>query len=286
MFGGLLGPIGGKFAVKDQIAEMRARFTEELDYRHEAARQREFAGFFDGHPRVRVPAVIDALSARRVLTTELATGLSFDEACTRSEGERRAWAETLWTFVFESLLVHGLFNADPHPGNYLFAEDGRVWFLDFGCTRRVRPKKVVLVRAAHTAAAVDRDTDGLFTAAAEMMELNARGEQGRLGREYIELCFAPLMARGECRITREYTSRLYADMKENARVMLRGKREDFAPLPAEWLFFNRLQLGFYSVLARLDVAVDYNAIERRTLEIGSPPGRASRLSASRASRAP
>ena len=38
-----------------------------------------------------------------------------------------------------------------------------------------------------------------------------------------------------------------------------------APGCRMWLFFNRLQLGFYSVLARLDVDVDYNALDMELL---------------------
>ena len=40
-----------------------------------------------------------APSARRVITTELVRGMSFDEAAARSPEERRVWAETLWRFV-------------------------------------------------------------------------------------------------------------------------------------------------------------------------------------------
>src|SRR5438445_12490152 len=45
-FAGLFGPLSSKFAAGDQLDELRARFTEELDYRHEAAAQRAFAEFF------------------------------------------------------------------------------------------------------------------------------------------------------------------------------------------------------------------------------------------------
>lgn len=38
------------------------------------------------------------------------------------------------------------------------------------------------------------------------------------------------------------------------------------PMPTEILFMNRLQFGFYSVLARLDVDVDYAAIEAEFLK--------------------
>ena len=37
-------------------------------------------------------------------------------------------------------------------------------------------------------------------------------------------------------------------------------KEVFA-MPPEMLFMNRLQFGFYSVLARLDVEVDYAKVE-------------------------
>ena len=38
--------------------------------------------------------------------------------------------------------------------------------------------------------------------------------------------------------------------------------EQFFTMPPEMLFVNRLQFGFYSVLARLDVDVDYATVER------------------------
>ena len=44
-------------------------------------------------------------------------------------------SEIIYRFVFSSILEHGMFNGDPHPGNYLFADDGSVTFLDFGCVK-------------------------------------------------------------------------------------------------------------------------------------------------------
>ncbi|NUQ75648.1 MAG: AarF/ABC1/UbiB kinase family protein [Polyangiaceae bacterium] len=270
MITALAGPVGDKFAAKDQLGEMRARFLEELDYRHEAARQRTFAERFAGHERVRIPEVVEERSSRRVLTTMLAEGIRFDEACARSEAERVAWAETLWMFVMEGVLRHGLFNADPHPGNYLFIDSpeatGEVWFLDFGCTRTLRPEKVELVREAHRASVLRQDAGALGELFSEMLDMPAEGEGARIGREYLKLCYAPILTTGKFHITKEYTTKLFHDLREGAKAALRGSRDEFTPLPSEWLFFNRLQLGFYSVLARLDVPVDYGAVERKILE--------------------
>ena len=41
--------------------------------------------------------------------------------------------------------------------------------------------------------------------------------------------------------------------------------DEFFSMPPDMLFVNRLQFGFYSVLARLDVEVDYAAVERAFL---------------------
>ncbi len=266
MLGGLLGPLGGKFGVRDHLAEMRARFGEELDYRHEAARQAEFARIWQGDSRVRIPAVVPERSSRRVLTSELALGLDFEGACSADERDRAAWAATLWRFVFGSFLGHGLFNADPHPGNYLFAPDGAVWFLDFGCTRALPPERVVFSVKAHEAA-TRGDEDALAHAMEELLRIPP-GDQRRRVRSYVRACFAPLLARGPYRITRPYCKALFDELVEHAFGMARGSRKEFAPLPADLLFLNRLQFGFYSVLARLDVEVDYAAVERQVLDLG------------------
>jgi predicted unusual protein kinase regulating ubiquinone biosynthesis (AarF/ABC1/UbiB family) len=269
MMTALLGPLGSRLAMKDQVREMKDRFEEELDYRHEAGRQSEFGALFEGDARVLVPKVVEDRSARRVLTTELVSGVGFDAACAAPEGARRAWAETLWRFVFKSLLQHALFNADPHPGNYLFVDAeggkaGKAWFLDFGCTRRILPAQARLVRAGHRAA-IAGDERGLCEAMLENFKMRAGTEGARLGAEYVVRCFAPILHRGPYKITHEYARGLMDGMRENFHAMRRGAKDQFSSLPPEWLFFNRLQLGFYSVLARLDVAVDYRAADASVL---------------------
>src|SRR5439155_24709257 len=86
-------------------------------------------------------------------------------------------------------------------------------------------------------------------------------EQRRWGRQYLLDCFLPLRTRGSFRMRRTFTKKLFDDMVSFAIAFATAKKGDFKALPAEWIFFNRLQLGFYSVLARLDAEVDYAGIE-------------------------
>lgn len=124
------------------VEELRERLIEELDYTLEAENQRFFADAYRDHPFIDVPEVVDALSTRRVLTTELADGVKFDEMLTWSQDERDLAAETIFRFVFRSMYGLHAFNGDPHPGNYLFRPGGHVVFLDFGLVKRFTEDEV------------------------------------------------------------------------------------------------------------------------------------------------
>src|SRR6202042_1837042 len=102
------------------IAELRDRVLEELDYRREAENQRLVAAYYDGHPTIFVPKIVDELSTRRLVTSELADGARFAGLGQGSQEERDLAAETIYRFTFRSLYDVHAFNGDPHPGNYLF----------------------------------------------------------------------------------------------------------------------------------------------------------------------
>jgi ABC1 atypical kinase-like domain len=110
MFDGLLGVMGGqRFDAAAIFATVRARFREELDYGLEAQRQVEFAALHQGDPTILVPRVFFERCSRRVLTTELMRGESFEEACAAPEARRRAHCEALFRFVFRTQLVGATF---------------------------------------------------------------------------------------------------------------------------------------------------------------------------------
>ena len=83
-------------------------------------------------------------SGRRVITSELIVGQTLREVCAAAPQELRDhYGVALNRAMFVSIYGHQLFNADPHPGNYLFLPNGRVAFLDFGCVQRY-PRETVL----------------------------------------------------------------------------------------------------------------------------------------------
>jgi predicted unusual protein kinase regulating ubiquinone biosynthesis (AarF/ABC1/UbiB family) len=122
--------------VKPLLAELRERMVEELDYRAEAGNQRAFAKAFDGDDHVMVPKVV--ASAPMVLVTEWVTGTALAAIIRDGDQAARDHAGTrLSEFHFSSPAKTGLLHADPHPGNFMLTEDGRLCVLDFGAAARL-----------------------------------------------------------------------------------------------------------------------------------------------------
>jgi predicted unusual protein kinase regulating ubiquinone biosynthesis (AarF/ABC1/UbiB family) len=122
--------------------EIRARVEEELDYVLEAANQRAAHEAFAGHPFVVIPAVIDELSAGHVLVTEFVDGAGFEEMRGLPQPERDRIGEIVYRFYCGSLFRLHRFSGDPHPGNLLRLDDGRIAFLDFGLVKQMDPEHV------------------------------------------------------------------------------------------------------------------------------------------------
>lgn len=255
----LVGAAGPKTMDTVRIfEEIRTRFREELDYELEAQRQEEFRTLHAGDDKIRIPQVVPERCSRRVLTSELCHGTSLEDAAAESEPARRAHAETLWRFVFKGNLVGGAFNADPHPGNYLFGPDGTVTFLDFGCIQPIEGKRLDDARQLHLAALAGEEQ--AFAERCKILLETRGGAYERAAIDYSRKCFEPLFS-PPFRITRPYVTELVEGVRA-MKSLLFQKDGNVVPLPEGMVFINRLQFGFYSVLARLDVEADYARVER------------------------
>jgi predicted unusual protein kinase regulating ubiquinone biosynthesis (AarF/ABC1/UbiB family) len=262
---GLVSGLGPKSLNAHAVYEViRERFREELDYRLEAQNVAFFSELHRGDSRVHIPRVIPSHSSRRVLTTEFASGMTLEQIEQAPEPLRRQLCEVLWRFVFKGNLVGGRFNADPHPGNYIFRSDGSISFLDFGCVQVLDPDHVLHARAAHRAA-LARDEAAFRRHIITL--LGTRGgsyEETALG--FSRACFEPMFA-SPFNVSRGYVAELSGHIAGLKKGMF-AKDKSFVQLPPNMIFLNRLQFGFYSVLARLDVTVDYAAVEREFLPEG------------------
>ena len=120
--------------------EIRERIIEELDYELEASNHRTMARLYRDHPFIVIPPVVTSLSRERVIVSELVTGEGFEKIRTEPDEVRDRIGEIVFRFYYGSMFRHGRFSGDPHPGNMILLEDGKVAFLDFGLFKSVDPE--------------------------------------------------------------------------------------------------------------------------------------------------
>ena len=106
----------------------------ELDFQYEARTIELFRRNFRRDRGVHIPVVHAGLSSPRVLTLEYIDGvlLSDPERLERAKVDRRRIAEVGARYVMAQIFQHGVYNADPHPANFIVRADGILAPVDFG----------------------------------------------------------------------------------------------------------------------------------------------------------
>ena len=118
--------------VQELAEEVTERIHEELDYELEADNTRTVARAHRGHPFIVIPGVVTDLCRPHVIVMDFMRGVSHEEIARRDQATRDRAAEMIFRFYFGCMYRHRAFSGDPHPGNSLLLEDGRMAFLDFG----------------------------------------------------------------------------------------------------------------------------------------------------------
>lgn len=235
------------------VDELRSRILEECDYVAEANNQRELAALYASDRDVHVPGVFAERSSRRVLTTELVDAMRFsDFVKTAPQRSKDRAGEVIFRTCFSSLFRHGLFNGDPHPGNYLFHPDGKVTFLDFGCVRRF-DEKFIETWKDFARGALDGDRKGFPD------RFRALGMVGREKSfdfdhqwEITRNLYIPFTQREPFfTYTDDYVRASYG------LILFDNPNQRRSSMPAEWLFLNRLQWGMNAVLASLSATAPW-----------------------------
>ena len=135
--------IGRRLRFSDWVNEFRKTLLAELDYRTEAENLDRFNQHFSGYPELFVPTPLWDMTRQRVLTMELVAGTKATDLGGISRTERKLGhlATALMRGYLDQVFVHGEIHADPHPGNLLVTDDGRLALLDLGMVAHVPPKQ-------------------------------------------------------------------------------------------------------------------------------------------------
>jgi ubiquinone biosynthesis protein len=119
--------------------EFSRTVRRELDFRDELRRIEQFREAFANDPRVVIPEPHADLSAAQVLTLQWIDGakLSDPDFATTTDADLSQVARHGAEVFLEMIFDHGLYHADPHPGNLLVLPGGVIGLLDFGMVGRI-----------------------------------------------------------------------------------------------------------------------------------------------------
>ncbi|MSM41432.1 MAG: AarF/ABC1/UbiB kinase family protein [Geobacter sp.] len=182
----------------DNLADLEQMLLMETDYEQEACFGKQARSLFTEADLIVAPKVYEDYSTKRVLTTEYLRGCHLNEFLARnpSQAERDRFTHLLTVATFRVFYRLRWLPADPHPGNFIFMDDGRLGMIDFGCTR------------------VLSDADWLLSW--ESIEAGLNRDQPRLNRAIAKAC-------------------LFDDPQEMSAHHLKTIREGFEWFMEPWL---------------------------------------------------
>ncbi len=123
----------------------------ECDFRNEVRNSQNFQKAHRSLEFITIPAPIEALCTDRVLISEWVDGKSPNQLVvdgSNTDGQVLNLVRMGIQCSLSQLLVTGCMHGDPHSGNLLLTEDGRLCYLDFGLLVYVPPDERLAMMAA------------------------------------------------------------------------------------------------------------------------------------------
>ncbi len=178
---GLVAKREPNFDYRAIVNEIGGQVPLELDFEREAALTKQVKANLAQYEGIVVPAVIDGYARKTVLVTEYLAGerLIGKDGIAASIADGPAVAQAITKAFGHQIMVDGLFQADPHPGNLLALPGGKVGLLDFGLTKELsRESRIAFARLV--VAAADRNPAAVM-AAFEGLGVRTRNEANPAG---------------------------------------------------------------------------------------------------------
>lgn len=166
---GLVARREPNFDFRAVVNEIGAQVPLELNFVREAEMTMRIRENLRDVPGIVIPEVVEGYVAGKVLVTEFIPGarLLDTEAREALHPDPVALAQTIANAYGHQIMVDGLFQADPHPGNILVLPDGKAALLDFGLTKEL-PDSARLGFARLVLAASNRDGQAIVAAFREL----------------------------------------------------------------------------------------------------------------------
>jgi ubiquinone biosynthesis protein len=130
--------VGARYGLVQMVHELEMSLHQELDFRLEAENTRRIGRQIAGFAKLCTPTVYTEYTSPRVLTLSFLRGRHLADVSREEmlELNPKGIAADLLSAYMKQIAIDGVFHCDPHPGNILLTEDGRLALMDFGMVGR------------------------------------------------------------------------------------------------------------------------------------------------------
>jgi len=249
--------VGRRFEFTRILGEFRRNLYRELDYKQEAMSLRMIAENLAQFDRLVVPAPLEDFSTERLLTMEYIAGRKITALTplALNELDGTPLADQLFRAYLKQILIDGFFHADPHPGNIVLADDGRLAILDLGMTSRVGPDLQENLLALLLAVAAGR-SDDVSSIAIKI----GRKREGFAEIEFRERVTRLVLDNRDTTISQMSVGRIVFEISRVSGTY--GLR-----LPSETTMINKALLNLDQIVTTLDPDFEPAAVVRREAAI-------------------
>jgi predicted unusual protein kinase regulating ubiquinone biosynthesis (AarF/ABC1/UbiB family) len=240
--------------------EINDRIREELDYEREARHARLYRDVLADDPLIRVPAVMDDLSTRRLLTLEWLDGEKLLTFKTASEDVRNRLALAMFRAWWHPFSHVGVIHGDPHLGNYTVfrnetGEPGGINLLDYGCIRIFPPGFVGGVVELYQGLLAN-NRDRIVHAYQIWGFRNLTHELIDILSIWARFIFGPLLD-DRVRTIADGISPGEYGRREAFKVHQALKEKGPVTIPREFVFMDRAAIGLGGVFLHLDARLNF-----------------------------
>lgn len=254
------------------VDEVVSTLREELDYTTEARNQRRFRALAERFAHTHVAHVFDSHTARNVLTMEFVEGRPLREVCADGDQAlRNKVGEAIFRFTMGLAIARGVFNTDPHPGNYLVQPDGTVTFLDFGSVKQL-PADIHQRWRELVELLLDNKFEVWRQRHADLFGLGHMDPRALEHHLKFMWTTASMVAPDEeVTIDRTMLRGTFEHGMNTARAIGRDvgwmpSRARTVAMPPDFVMAGRMQLGLFAVLAHLRPRANWHRILREMLD--------------------